>query len=84
MSLKNFIKARPFLFWYIKNPEKVSPAVALEQVLNFGDFKDVKNIIKIIGPAKTAAIFKQQSLKARSNYRPEIKNYFTLYFKKYA
>jgi hypothetical protein len=81
MSLKNFIKKRPYLFWYIKDKEKISPEVAVEQIFNFGDFK---LLIKTIGLKKTAAIFRAQSRKKRNNYRPEIKNYFTLYFKRYA
>jgi hypothetical protein len=84
MSLKNFIKKRPYLFWYIKDKEKISPEVAVEQILNFGDFKDVKLLIKIIGLKEIATIFRKQIKKKRCNYRPEIKNYFTLYFKKYA
>jgi hypothetical protein len=84
MSLNNFIKKRPYLFWYIKDKEKISPEVAVEQILNFGDFKDVKQLIKIIGLKETAEIFSKQIKKKRCNYRPEIKNYFTLYFKKYA
>jgi hypothetical protein len=81
MSLKNFIKKRPYLFWYIKDKEKISSEVAVEQILNFGDFKDVKQLIRIIGLKEIAAIFRKQIKKKRCNYRPEIKNYFTLYFK---
>jgi len=84
MSLRNFVKNRPYLFWYIKDKENISPAAAVEQVLNFGDWQDVKLLIKIIGLKETAAIFRVQAKKRRGNYRPEIKNYFTLYFKKYA
>jgi hypothetical protein len=84
MSLKNFIKNRPYLFWYIKNKENVSLETAVEQVLNFGDFKDVKLLLKIIGLKKAAAIFRRQIKKKRCNYRPEIKNYFSLYFNCYA
>jgi hypothetical protein len=84
MNLANFIKIRPYLFWYIKNKENVSREAAVEHVLNFCDFKDVKLLIKIIGVKETAAIFRKQAGKARCNYRPEIRNYFMLYFKKYA
>jgi len=84
MSLSNFIKKRPYLFWYIKDKEKISPEVAVEQILNYGDFKDVKLLIKIIGLKETGAIFRKQIKKKRCNYRPEIKNYFTLYFNRYA
>jgi hypothetical protein len=56
----------------------------LEQVLNFGDFEDVKLLFKIIGIDNAANIFNKQIKGKRCNYRPEIKNYFKLYFKKYA
>jgi hypothetical protein len=84
MSLINFVKTRPYLFWYIKDLDKLSNEVIIEQVLNFGDFKDVKLIFKIIGLKNVAKIFRKQIKKERCNYRPEIKNYFSLYFKQYA
>lgn len=82
--IHNFIKKRPYLIWYTKNLNKLSQEAIVEAVLNYGDFDDVKETISILGIKKTAAIFKKESNKPRSNYRPEIKNYFTLYFNKYA
>ena len=49
-----------------------------------GDFPDVKKMISILGIKKVAAIFRKQISGQRINYFPEIKNYFELYFKKYA
>lgn len=84
MTIQNFIKRRPYLIWYTKNFENLSDDVIVESVLNFGDFKDVKEMISILGIEKAASIFGKGIRKRRNNYRPEIKNYFQLYFKKYA
>jgi hypothetical protein len=49
--------------------------------LNYGDWDDVQEMIKILGIEKTAEIFRLKSPKSkmgRTNYRPEIINYFSL------
>lgn len=84
MTLKNFVKKRTHLFWYIKDLDELSEDFVLEQVLNYGDFEDVKLLFKILGLEKAADIFRRQTRKRPCNYRPEIKNYFKLYFKEYA
>jgi len=52
--------------------------------LNLGNWQDTQELIEILGMKKTAEIFKKRTAEKRNNYRPEIKNYFELYFKKYA
>jgi hypothetical protein len=84
MDINKFAKKRPYLFWYIKDIDKLSEKAIVEGVLNYGDWKDVQGLIKILGTKKTASIFSEGTKGRRSNYRPEIKNYFKLYFKKYA
>ena len=84
MKINDFIKKKPYLIWYTKNLNNLSKEAIVEVVLNYGDFDDIKKMIKILGFRQTAMIFKKKSGKARSNYRPEIKNYFNLYFDKYA
>lgn len=84
MTINEFIKKRPYLIWYTKNFDNLSQEAIVEAVLNYGDFDDVKKMISILGIRKTAAIFRKKSKQKRCNYRPEIKNYFQLYFKKYA
>ena len=84
MTRENFIKKRAYLFWYIKNPEKVSDEALVEAILNFGEWQDVQKLFKILKIGKIAKIFKKQINKKRTNYNPKIKNYFKLYFKKYA
>lgn len=84
MDIKTFIKKRPYLIWHTKNFENLSDEIIVESVLNYGDFNDAKKMISILGIEKTAGIFRKEARKKRNNYRPEIKNYFQLYFNKYA
>jgi len=82
--MEKFAKKRPYLFWSTNNYKNLSAAVVLENTLNYGDFNDVKEVLSLIGLKKSALIFKKQVASRRSNYRPEIANYFKLYFNKYA
>lgn len=84
MFLREFIQKRPYYFWHVKNPENLSPEAAVEGILNYGDFDDVKKIISILGIKTVAGIFRKQSKGKRGNYSPKIKNYFELYFRRYA
>ena len=87
MTIHQFIKKRPHLVWYVKDLGKLDEASIVEHVLNYGDWDDVQEMIKILGLRKTAQIFREKSKPDkfnRQNYRPEIKHYFDLYFNKYA
>ena len=79
-----FIRKRPYLVWSTKNYDGLSEEAIVEAVLNFGNFKDVKEMIDILGMTRTAEIFRKETSKKRCNLRPEIKNYFQLFFNKYA
>lgn len=84
MLINDFIKKRPYLVWYTKNYDKLSPDAIVESVLNYGDWDDVKKVISILGKKRTSAIFRKQIGRERVNYEPKIINYFKLYFKKHA
>ena len=84
MTIHQFIKKRKYLVWYVKDPGKLDNEAIVEAVLNYGDWDDVQEMIKILGIKKTAKIFAKKSNEKRCNYLPDIKNYFNLYFKKYA
>lgn len=84
MTIKKFIKQRPYLMWYIKDLDNVSEASIVEHTLNYGDFDDVKKMINILTIKKVSRIFNKQIKQSRNNYNPKIANYFKLYFKKYA
>jgi len=82
-ELKKFMKERKFLVWYVKNPEDLDAESIVEHTLNYGDWDDVQKLIKILGIKKMAEIFRKQTSGFRTNYRPEVNNYFKLYFNKY-
>ena len=86
MDIHDFIKKRKHLIWYTKNWDGLSDESIVEAVLNYGDWDDVQEMIKILGMEKVAKIFREQTSpdRMRCNYRPEIANYFKLYFQKYA
>jgi len=87
VTIHQFIKARPYLVWYVKNLDGLPEESIIEHVLNYGDWNDVQEMIKILGMKKTARIFREKSTPdkfGRQNYRPEIRHYFQLYFNKYA
>ena len=84
MTIQQFIKKRKCLVWYVKDPGKLDNEAIVEAVLNYGDWDDVQGMIKIMGIQKVAKIFMKKSKERRCNYLPDIKNYFKLYFRKYA
>lgn len=85
MTLSNFIKKRKYLVWYVKDPDKNLDADSiLEHTLNYGDWDDVQTLFKIIGIKTAAKIFREKIKLPRCNYDDKVKNYFQLYFDKYA
>lgn len=83
-QIHEFIKKRPGLVWSTMQYDKLSEESIVEAVLNYGDWRDVQEMIKILGIKKVAEIFKEETSQKRCNLRPEIIHYFNLYFKKYA
>ena len=89
MDIHQFIKERPYLIWYVskENLGKLNDESIVEHVLNYGNWDDVQKMIEILGMKRVAEIFRRKSASdkfGRQNYRPEIKNYFNLYFNKHA
>jgi hypothetical protein len=84
MGIHDFIKKRPYLVWSTNNYDGLSEEVIVEATLNYGNFDDFKKLMEIMGIKNMASIFRKESARPRSNYRPEVKHYFDLYFNKYA
>ncbi|EKE14414.1 MAG: hypothetical protein ACD_12C00519G0004, partial [uncultured bacterium] len=78
--VNSIIKNKPYLAWYVKDPEKLSEESVLEHVLNYGNWEDVQLFIKLKGINETASIFNKSLTKKRTNYAPVIKSYFFRYF----
>ena len=88
-SIHQFIKKRSYLVWYVSKKDLggLDEASIVEHVLNYGDWDDVQEMIKILGMQKTAEIFREKSKGdkfGRQNYDQQVKHYFNLYFNKYA
>jgi hypothetical protein len=83
-ELKKYMEARKSLVWYVKNPENLPVESIVEHTLNYGDWDDVQKLIKIIGIKKMAEVFRKQTSGFRTNYDVKTKNYFNLYFGRYA
>ena len=66
--------------------ENLPLPVVLEFFINYAGKETIKELFAIVGIKTAAAIFFNQlkTQKDRSNYFPELSNFFTLYFNKYA
>ena len=88
-ELKALIRKNAHLFWYSKDSEKenLPLPVVLEFFINYADKEDIKALFNIVGINNAAAVFFEQinkSERAANNYEAISRNYFSLYFKKYA
>lgn len=83
-AIHDFIVARKHLIWYVKDHRELSEESIVEATLNYGDWDDVQEIIRIMGMERVAEIFRKQVNRPRKNYRSEVSHYFNLYFDKYA
>ncbi len=84
MVIGDFVRKRKHLFWSTKNYDGLSNGAVVEGVLNYGDMNDVRELISLLGMQEVAKIFHENTNRPRVNYRPEVVNYFKLYFQKYA
>ncbi|MHB8362678.1 MAG: hypothetical protein ACYDBX_03610 [Patescibacteria group bacterium] len=84
MTIVDFIRTRPYLVWYSQSYDTMSESVIIESVLNYGNWEDLQELIRILGIKKIALIFRKSTSSPRCNYRPEVKNYFNMYFNRYA
>lgn len=88
-ELKALIRKNAHLFWYIKDSAKeVLPlSVVVEFFLNYATKEDVKALFSIAGIEKVRDVFYAQintSERMANNYFPVTRNFFKLYFDKYA
>ena len=85
-ALRDFIAARPHLIWYSKSYDRMDESVIVEATLNYGNWDDFQELMRIIGVDRAAEIFRKQMVtgRQRGNYYPDVAHYFTLYFNKHA
>ena len=85
-DIKAFIRQNSSLFWYTPEDKKedISLEFLVETILNYGDMNNIKKLIDIIGVKETSRIFFSAEGRKKLNYYPEIYNFFSLLFSKYA
>ena len=85
-EIKNYIREYRDLFWYTPKEEKenISHELLVETILNYGDLNAVRKLFTIMGIANVASVFFNTKGRKVLNYYPEIYNFFSLYFKRYA
>lgn len=84
MSREQFIKKNINFWWHVKNPLQLDEEAIIEGVVKYGDMKEIRQLMKIIGSQKVAKIFAKQVGNKRTNYDAKTINYFKQYFKQYA
>ena len=78
------IKKKPYLVWYTKNYDNLSIKSIASSIINYGDWDDFQELKKIIGIKQLHDIFENIASRQRSDIKPKTKNYFNMYFAKYA
>lgn len=85
-EIKSFIHENRDLFWYTPEDQKedISPELLVETILNYGDMNEIKTLIRIMGIQEISRIFFSAQGRKKLNYYPEIYNFFSLFFTRYA
>ncbi len=80
-----FIKTNSKLFWHIPEDKKteISDELLIEFISNYGNHKSIKELFELFDINYVAKIFYKGASQNRTNYFPQVINYFSLYFKKY-
>jgi hypothetical protein len=85
-EIKAFIRENSSLFWYTPEDKKeeIGPELLVETILNYGTLDQIKKLIGIVGMKEVSRIFFNAGGRKQLNYYPEIYNFFSLYFSRYA
>ena len=84
MDFRDIIRNNPGLIWYSKNYDGFDEESVVEAVLNYGNWDEFIELKKTLGTEKLAEIFRVNAFRERTNYRDDVRQYFTLYFDKHA
>ena len=82
-AIHDFIVARKHLVWYAKDHRALNEEAIVEATLNYGNWDDVQELIRVLGIKRVAEIFRANAFRQRTNYRRQVRHYFNLYFNKY-
>ncbi|MCF8296733.1 MAG: hypothetical protein K9J13_04235 [Saprospiraceae bacterium] len=85
-EIKKIISENAHLFWYTPDDQKedISHEFLVETILNYGNLDDIRQLINVMGIKEVSSVFFKLEGRKKLNYYPEIYNFFSLLFKKYA
>jgi hypothetical protein len=86
MEKMEFIQVHRTFFWSVSDAQlsKISDILLVETILNYGSLEDVKSLFQLLGANEVAKLFRHStSERVRSNYFPEVQNFFNLYFNRH-
>ena len=85
-AVKDYIQEHQALFWYSPEDkrETVSDELLVETLINYGTWEDIHKLFDVMGIKNVAAIFREMKGRKSLNIYPELRNYFELYFDRYA
>ena len=83
MTKKDILTQYGYLFWWVKQKDKLSDEAIVETLLCFGDENQVKALFSWLGIKQVAEIFKKQIAQKRINYPERTRHFFTLLFESY-
>jgi len=82
---RDIIRHKPHLIWYSDNYDGFSERTIFEHVLNYGEWEDVQELVKIYGFEGCYKIVVEMILKyKRNNLRKEVVSFYPKYFKAHA
>ena len=85
-EIKKIISENAHLFWHTPDDQKedISHEFLVETILNYGSLDNVRQLINVMGIKQVSSVFFNLEGRKKLNYFPEIYNFFSLLFKKYA
>ncbi|NCD15476.1 MAG: hypothetical protein EOL92_09655 [Bacteroidia bacterium] len=88
-EIRTFISEQRDLFWFVPESglERISNAVLVETILNYGSMESVRALIALLGMETVAREFARTALgvgRRRQNYHELTRHYFLQVFKRYA
>jgi hypothetical protein len=81
---RDIIRKNPHLIWYSKNYDGFEERTIFEHVLNYGQWEDVQELVRIYGFKESLKVLKELTKGPRQNLYPQVSHYFNLYFSQYA
>jgi hypothetical protein len=86
MTREAFIEKNKHLFWYIRKDklQDINNDVLVEFIFNYGQWEDIKELIKIIGFQELKRVFNDIQDRRVGNYFPEMYELLNRIVLKYA